>query len=68
MPACVVAQFTRRIHNEPLSDILFTDEYVLTGDHSGCIRTWQRPAPYQRISTQRAALMSKATGDLSTVG
>ncbi|GIL43152.1 hypothetical protein Vafri_973 [Volvox africanus] len=32
-----------KIHLEPMSDLLFTEEVVFTVDHTGSIRTWLRP-------------------------
>lgn len=35
----------RRLHPEPMSDVLFTEEAIYTIDHSGVLRTWRRPQP-----------------------
>mmetsp|Transcript_15945 Transcript_15945/g.34445 ORF Transcript_15945/g.34445 Transcript_15945/m.34445 type:complete len:454 (-) Transcript_15945:734-2095(-) len=32
-----------RLHAEPLSDILFTEETVYTADHTGSLKMWARP-------------------------
>ncbi|KAG2495709.1 hypothetical protein HYH03_006309 [Edaphochlamys debaryana] len=34
-----------KIHLEPMSDLLYTEEAIFTVDHTGNIRTWVRPQP-----------------------
>ncbi len=34
----------RKLHSEPISDILVTDTVLYTADRTGVLRAWQRPA------------------------
>ncbi|GFH31861.1 WD_REPEATS_REGION domain-containing protein, partial [Haematococcus lacustris] len=52
-----------RLHLEPTCDIAFTEHFVVTADHTGCVRTWERPASLQRVSmTLRAAMQAATAG------
>ncbi len=52
--ACVrvcVCVCVRRVHYEPMSDVVFTDQYIITADHCGGIRLWKRPGLARRSLT-----------------
>lgn len=41
-----------RLHSEPVTDILFTEEAIFTACSSGCIRCWLRPHVAEEMVAQ----------------
>lgn len=46
------AAATCRIHTEPVSDILFTEEAIFTACCSGAIKCWLRPHVAEEMAAQ----------------
>jgi hypothetical protein len=42
----------RRIHAEPLSDVLFTEEAIFTACSGGAIKCWLRPHVAEEMQAQ----------------
>ncbi|KAK7279360.1 hypothetical protein RJT34_24409 [Clitoria ternatea] len=47
-----------RVHNDPLSDLIFTQESVLTGCREGHIKVWMRPAAAENQSSNSETLLA----------
>ena len=46
-----------------MSDAAFSEAYVVTADHAGCVRLWQRPGPLERVSMTARTAVLNAAGD-----
>lgn len=55
----------QQIHNEPLTDVLFTQYAVYSADACGQVRCWQRPAPPQAESAQSSQSSQKVAASQS---
>lgn len=42
----------RRLHAEPLSDVLFTDEAIFTACQGGQVKCWARPSTQAQLDSQ----------------
>ncbi|KAK9128143.1 hypothetical protein Syun_016940 [Stephania yunnanensis] len=49
-----------RVHNEPLSDLIFTQESVLTACREGHIKIWMRPAHCENQSSSSENVLSNS--------
>jgi len=57
-PPCV----PRRIYLEPLCDVLFTKDSLVTAAQDGNVRTWERPPPPE-LAQDGQLLKSASQGD-----
>ncbi|XP_039042080.1 dystrophia myotonica WD repeat-containing protein-like isoform X2 [Hibiscus syriacus] len=52
-----------RVHNEPLSDLIFTQDSVLTVCQEGHIKIWMRPGAAESQSSNTETLLSTSSKD-----